>query len=247
MLVPKRWVPLLVSLVLAAQPSLVSALPTSGESCRVSGRVRVTALGTLRCQPISGVLRWRQVVSPAASVVLTCSQGGVCKVGDAGPGGGIVFYIALTPFASVGSDCATACRYLEAAPLPNVGELLRTWATGANQLLVVPGGAVRTAIGGGMANTLAIAAQAGNVAESSAAMYAYDYVNGGKSDWHLPSRDELDELYFRQSEVGGFVGGYYWSSTEDDSGHAWDQGFIIGFQDFTNKSFLNKVRPVRAL
>lgn len=246
MLVPKLWVPLLVSLVLAAQPSLVSALPTSGESCRVSGRVRVTATSTLRCQPVSGGLRWRQVVSPAARVVLTCSQGGVCKVGDVGTGGGIVFYVALTPFASVGSDCATACHYLEAAPSSSVGEPLRTWATGANQVLVVPGGAARTGIGGGMANTLAIAAQAGNVAESSAATYAFDYVNGGRSDWHLPSRDELDELYFRQSEVGRLAGDYYWSSTEDDSGHAWDQGFIIGFQDFTNKMFLNKVRPIRA-
>jgi hypothetical protein len=38
-------------------------------------------------------------------------------VGDTGPGGGKVFYVAPTTFASPGSACGTACKYLEAAPI----------------------------------------------------------------------------------------------------------------------------------
>lgn len=40
----------------------------------------------------------------------------VYTVGQRGPGGGIVFYVAATDFTSAGSACNTACRYLEAAP-----------------------------------------------------------------------------------------------------------------------------------
>ena len=49
---------------------------------------------------------------------LTCATGGSCIVGDTGPGGGKVFYVRADggTFTSTGSDCGTACKYLEAAP-----------------------------------------------------------------------------------------------------------------------------------
>ena len=62
--------------------------------------------------------------SPPA-VALTCAQGGSCIVGDRGPGGGIIFYVAASNFSSPGSVCNTSCRYLEVAP--------STWRTGAVQ------------------------------------------------------------------------------------------------------------------
>ena len=37
-------------------------------------------------------------------------------VGDRGPGGGIVFYVSAANFTSTGSDCSSACKYLEVAP-----------------------------------------------------------------------------------------------------------------------------------
>ncbi len=41
-----------------------------------------------------------------------CQKGGLCQVGEVGPGSGVVFYVASSDFA-----CGTAtCRYLEAAP-----------------------------------------------------------------------------------------------------------------------------------
>jgi hypothetical protein len=46
----------------------------------------------------------------------TCAEGGVCAVGDRGPGGGYVFYVSATNFTSTGSTCNTSCKYLEVAP-----------------------------------------------------------------------------------------------------------------------------------
>ena len=104
-----------------------------------------------------------------------------------------------------------------------------------------------------MTNTNAIQAQTGNIAGSSAAVYAYEYVNGGKSDWHLPSKDELNELYSQQKIVGGFLGGVYWSSTEttEREDRAWrqifaDSGEYAGEQGANPKSNSYPVRPVRA-
>ena len=61
--------------------------------------------------------------APAAS----CAEGGVCQIGDAGPGGGIVFYVASAPFTESGSACNTNCSYLESQP----SDLsLAAWCTG---------------------------------------------------------------------------------------------------------------------
>lgn len=53
-------------------------------------------------------------------------------------------------------------------------------------------------------------------------------------DWHLPSKDTLSLLYFFRSNVGGFKGDRYWSSTKskdylfDNENGAWLQGFQEG-------------------
>jgi hypothetical protein len=58
---------------------------------------------------------------------------------------------------------------------------------------------------------------------------------GGYNDWFLPSKDELNLMYTnlhcQTPPVGGFTGGYYWSSSENnirDSNRAWDQYFSTG-------------------
>ena len=106
-------------------------------------------------------------------------------IGDTGPAGGVIFIMPSTVGNSTG-------KYFEAAP--SAGGVYRTWSTGANQTAAVSG-ADGTIIGTGAQNTIDIVAQAGNVAATSAAAYASDYTYGGFSDWFLPSRDELNELY----------------------------------------------------
>lgn len=104
---------------------------------------------------------------------------GVYKVGQIGPGGGIVFYVSATPFASPGSDCANSCHYLEAATYS--GEVKLPWTSFENSSVSIPAAAA-SSIGSGMGNSTAIQAQFGNTASNSAAVYALDYANSGISD-----------------------------------------------------------------
>ena len=172
-------------------------------------------------------------------------------VGNTGPGGGKIFYVADT---SAGFNCGPTttekCYYLEAASTTATtnpwADVQRAWSTDGNQTTSVPN-ANGTTIGTGYKNSLAIVAQTGNVAASSAAVAARGY--GGPNnltDWFLPSIDELVALFSQKTTVGGFVAGSYWSSSEVDASNAWDQGFSSGDQGNTSKDPTLSVRPVRA-
>ena len=104
-------------------------------------------------------------------------------------------------------------------------------------------GSTGIALGTGNANTNAIIAVYGP--ENNAANLCADLVLGGYSDWYLPSKDELNQLYLNKGAVGGFVSGYYWSSTEYSNATAWMQYFDIGDQSFYFKNNTNFVRAVR--
>ena len=102
--------------------------------------------------------------------------------------------------------------------------------------------------------------------ENTLARVAVDYRGGGKSDWFVPSKDELNELckYAKTQTTGntavqcantddlrvGFWNAYYWSSSEivPFLSLAWPQHFSSGIQGFADdqKEKTNKVRPVRA-
>jgi hypothetical protein len=185
--------------------------------------------------------------SATQTFTLTVSAPAVIyNVGDTGPGGGKIFYKAATPFAC-GPTLNLSCTYLEAAPPLNgvIDNAGRAWATGGNQTVSVPG-ANELAIGGGYKNSLAIAAQTGNVAASSAAMAARAYTGGSKTDWHLPSKDELTELWTLKNTVGGFENTNYWSSTEFDASNGWRRAFQGSSQSGGGKSNAFYYRPIRA-
>jgi hypothetical protein len=185
-----------------------------------------------------------------------CSASSSCVVGDVGPGGGRVIYVAPSNFASPGSDCGSTCQYLEAATTGWI-----TAATPAGQTNCVnpgasvdPGcewsggsisaiGSTGTAIGAGYANTSAMIALSGVPGKAGTVSRAFR--GGGKTDWSLPSKDELYEMY-RQRLVVGFVSDFYWSSSENVGWNApWYQHFGNGNQygPMTNPGY---VRPVRA-
>lgn len=174
--------------------------------------------------------------STSTVAALTCATGGTCAIGDTGPGGGIVFYVASANFTSTGSDCNTACKYLEAA----TSDLAPgAWCNDATTSLNV----TATGIGSGMSNTTSART---TCTTSGAIKAAADYTNNGKTDWHLPSKDELNQLYSQKTTVGGFSAGYYWSSSEVGALIAWGRSFINGLQDPSLKSSTLYVRPVRA-
>ncbi len=110
-----------------------------------------------------------------------------------------------------------------------------------------------TALGTGQANTMAIVngcSQAG-----IAARICDDLVLDKYSDWFLPSKDELNEMYLQKKYIGGFStiltgdGIYYWSSSEyaNDNIVAWYQDLKNGTQGSKyNKMNYYNVRAIRA-
>jgi uncharacterized repeat protein (TIGR02543 family) len=188
----------------------------------------------------------------AVWTTLTCAQGGTCVVGDTGPGGGVVFYVAGSNFTSTGSDCGTTCRYLEAAPSDQ--STGTQWCSNNSTTLFV----TAAAIGTGMANTNT----ARETCASGAIHIAADYSNAAAIDWHLPSRLELNELckYARQQTTGdtsvscnnsgslraGFASSSYWSSSENSGTRSWSRSFGDGVQGDNPKTSTYRVRPIRA-
>jgi len=156
----------------------------------------------------------------AADTPATCAQGGICQLGDIGPGGGMVFYVRneksfavwkATPNAEGDFAFSDAgWHYLEVAP--------KTWAGGStdpklnwcsntniraawvNQLQGwdwyhkwVPGktqSGFLAATGFGNSDIYAQNCKTG------AATSARKYRGGGKTDWYLPRQTELNQLAF---------------------------------------------------
>ena len=164
-------------------------------------------------------------------------------IGDTGPAGGKIF---ITPSTSGN----TTGKYFEAAPV--AAQVLRKWATdtdpgiGLGNAATTVVGADGTDIGTGQQNTADIVAQVGNVAATSAAVYCDEYTYGGFSDWFLPSKDELNELYVNQIIVGGFLSSYYSTSSEYSNDAFWFQSFIDGNPNTPYKNNAYYIRPVRS-
>jgi hypothetical protein len=164
------------------------------------------------------------------------------QIGDTGPAGGKIFITPTTAGNSTG-------RYFEAGPYLDP-DAARSWAgNGAgdytNETLEVTG-ADGTAIGTGAQNTIDITAQSGNTAAGSAAVYCSEYTYGGFSDWFLPSKDELNQLYINRASIGGFHADFYQSSSEGGADSSFYQDFSSGSQGNAGKGELWRVRPVRS-
>ena len=84
---------------------------------------------------------------------------------------------------------------------------------------------------------------------------------GGKTDWYLPSKDELNLLWENLADsdgdnsntgtsdpnnIGGFANNDYWSSTHFDSVDVWIQSFNNGYQFNYGRGTTFNVRAVRA-
>ncbi|MCL2156183.1 MAG: DUF1566 domain-containing protein [Leptospirales bacterium] len=171
------------------------------------------------------------------------------NLGDTGPGGGIIFYIAPNGFDVEGhpsfSDNSYTAHYLEAAPEDMPSTL--PWAVSPFDGDPVPGDATATAIGAGRRNTALIVEQNGPGIGFDAGACVEYFVPGYESygDWFLPSKDELNLLFINRSYVGSF-GNFYWSSSEYSIDSAWVQAFSSGNQNASIKNNTDNVRAVRA-
>ncbi len=186
------------------------------------------------------------IISPAAGLMVWCSNcgasgelevfngtswtnmtgGAVSFAIGQSYGGGIIFYIdgtGLHGLISAPTDQSTG------APWGCYGTLI---------------GGTGTAVGTGQANTTAIL----NICTFAgiAARICNDLVLNGYSDWFLPSKDELNQMYLQKTVIGGFANNYYWSSSEYNANYAWDQNFYNGLQNGLSKNGTICVRAVRA-
>ena len=200
---------------------------------------------------------------PDAPIVPSCANGrGACVVGDTGPGGGKVFYVAPSSFTETSALCSSSCKYLEAAPVDwnggvNSGDPLLAWGAGSCATGNIAG-ANGLEIGFGFANTAAIMmacpdASGGQSAPAARAASTYAPTVGGVvvSGWFLPSRDELSLL--DTSGVGVLSPtSYYWSSSQFESNPASFAYFRYvedgggSTQLVGAKTFTLHVRPIRA-
>ncbi len=184
------------------------------------------------------------------------------KLGDVGPGGGLIFFVdTLSQF--------DGFTYLEAAPV----DLPKTaWANTSvgcfgssnNSTSCLDASIYQESqadssrisgakIGQGSVNTALIKTRisSGVPIDNTgfAAGIADAYVYGSTTDWYLPSINELGLMHanLKVKGLGNFQDSYYWSSTEFGTGSAWYMLFGPGYFSNTDKSsaFLT-VRPIRS-
>lgn len=161
-------------------------------------------------------------------VVYTCSTGGICSLGDIGPGGGIVV---ITP-STVGGDGL----YYEAADV-HTGTI---FCDNTTTLL-----GTGTAIGTGKNNTQLMLA----TCTSGAAQYAASYSNNGYSDWFVPSKAERQEIYNNKARFSNVPPGPspHHSSSEASATNVWGQTFSDGVNYSVSKSTGNwYTTPIRS-
>ena len=232
----KRWVVLHkpVSLLILAVVVLALIAGGYGYSTSLANQEaqRVAAAAAVQAEADAAAAAVQAEVDAAADAAAdaarkaACLLGSECNVGDIGPGGGLVFYDAgsVKPWG----------RYLEAGPELAAEGWCDDWQ------LDVAG--TKFWIGAGEANTKLIAAACG----AGAANTVSDYDVGGKTDWFLPSGDELNALNEQQAGLGGFASVFYWSSSQGDARGAWAQILGDGSANSVNKYLALRVRPVRA-
>lgn len=165
-------------------------------------------------------------LAPSASAATCDGVSTKCSIGDTGPGGGVVFYDA-------GSTKSWG-RYLEAAPV--------TWAGGKQdpEQVWCPKSSpafdkylnTGTGIGTGKRNSARIVGACG---AGTAAGMARAYQGGGKADWYLPSKREMELLRAQQMSSGSrkevpsaWTSSQYREKGKDTANVAWATSLRVG-------------------
>jgi hypothetical protein len=150
-----------------------------------------------------------------AAMAPNCQGGGVCKVGDVGPAGGIVYYDAGSP--------QWWGQYLEAQTISKLAS--GPWSAEMFRAIEYPS-PLNKAIGMGLLNSLAMTrSEKENIYSRNAGYFGI---------FSLPSKDELDALYnywrFTGDKRLNYKGMATWTSSEASDSFAWYQLFQDGTQ-----------------
>ncbi len=166
------------------------------------------------------------------------------KVGDTGPAGGYIFYDCDEDNDRGNKDGlkSSECgwRFLEAArkdlanPMISGDQSYDDWGT-------------RFEIGTGKKNTEILKVKGGSICASY-------YITGreidGYSDWFIPSKYELDQMYLvlQKNGLGNFRSDKYWSSSAYSSSahNACYKNFADGKSDEHLRSNHDYIRPIRS-
>ena len=171
---------------------------------------------------------------------LTASTCGL-SIGDTHQGG-IIFYLD-----------GSGCHGLVAAPSDQSTGI--KWYNGNDGNAYLDTYAYGNGIGSGEGNSQAIRRWQGTCSSCYASQLCQDLNLGGKTDWYLPSKYELNLMYENIGQgnvlglgnVGNFISAWYWSSTESGDDAAWKQLFNNGNQSANDsKPNTSHVRAVRA-
>ena len=146
----------------------------------------------------------------------SCAAGGTCRLGEPGPGGGTVVFVDEGGFACL-ANLASICRYMEA-----VDPILQLKWSGNTTTSV---GGTSDAIGAGYKNNDLAIIQSGTL--NTAIRKAWDFSQNEKSDWNLPSANELQQVW------NEFTPKNSWTSTQHATANMAKMGKSTGgFQGF---------------
>ena len=156
------------------------------------------------------------------------------KIRERGPAGGWIFFDK--------GKYSDGWRYLEASSedLSRDSEWDNHYQSGK-----ILGTSIK--IGSGKLNTQKIITYNGD--GRYAAKLCIDYDGGGKNDWFLPSKDELNLMFanLKNFNIGEFQKWTYISSSEYNKIYVWVQSFKDGKQDYFGKTWgYGWVRAIRA-
>ena len=166
-----------------------------------------------------------------------------CKIGMAGPGGGLIFFVDY-------HDQYLGFNYLEVARVMVCGARI-TWSSNDQHDVVAAAGWQGRAVGAGKANTAAIKTVYNrDEYNNNAAYFATDCNSGSKNDWFLGSLGEMKLMYDNLQGLGEFGGEdyfQYWSSSQEGTTYAKSLDFNSGLPSALNKTSAGVwVRPIRS-
>lgn len=269
LLMKKRTLILQISLV-SLSALLLSSLPSANAAsyaprtkCPIVGAKAKSGKVNVVCVKVGTALKWKKVVIAKKKAVQPstkpsskpssqppiktasgphCADLTKCQYGEIGPGGGTIFWSSASyetwgHFAEVApAGWYGSAQDPQAAWCDNTTQSLKDGVTDATAK-----DALGMSWGMGKANTDLMVSRC----LQGAAVMARGYRGGGKTDWFLPSTDELNGIFSRKNFVGGLSADSYWTSTEVGSLHAWFTNMVSGDFNESAKTSVFRVRPIR--